>query len=73
VETIFGSQFFNQSSDGSSITVLRDFWIFWVIAIPVTVVVIYIWYVMSRRQSRLGAKEKWYLIKLSNDRTEKAT
>ncbi|KAB8067758.1 hypothetical protein BDV29DRAFT_196188 [Aspergillus leporis] len=43
ISTIFGSQFFNQSSDGSSITVLRDFWIFWVIAIPVTVVVIYIW------------------------------
>ncbi|KAJ6065914.1 hypothetical protein N7444_001567 [Penicillium canescens] len=73
ISTIFGSQFFERAPDGSFITVSRDFWVFWVISIPVTVTVIYIWYIMNRRQIGLGAKMKWDLVMLAMGNKEKSS
>ncbi|OJJ56152.1 hypothetical protein ASPSYDRAFT_157429 [Aspergillus sydowii CBS 593.65] len=43
VSTIFGSQFFNVTDDNSAIEVSKDFWIFWVVSIPLTLIVLLGW------------------------------
>jgi uncharacterized membrane protein len=44
-QTIFGSQFFNfsQSGTGDGFHVSPQFWIFWIITVPLTVVVLFVW------------------------------
>ena len=44
-QTIFGSQFFNfdETDRGESFTMSRHFWIFWIITVPLTVIVLVIW------------------------------
>ncbi|KAL4923146.1 uncharacterized protein BDV17DRAFT_277947 [Aspergillus undulatus] len=49
VSTIFGSQFFNTAQDNASIEVSKDFWIFWVISIPLTLAVLLGWSLWQRR------------------------
>lgn len=62
-QTIFGSQFFGLSNEDSSLTVSKDFWIFWLISMPVTVVVVGAWYVMRRRRFELVTKNKQIMAK----------
>lgn len=57
-QTIFGSQFFGLSNEDSSLTVSKDFWIFWLISMPVTVVVVGAWYAMKWRRFELVTKNK---------------
>jgi hypothetical protein len=57
-QTIFGSQFFGLSDEDSSLTISKDFWIFWVISMPVTVVVVGAWYAMKWRRFELVTKNK---------------
>ncbi|KAL4746680.1 hypothetical protein BDW72DRAFT_184499 [Aspergillus terricola var. indicus] len=49
VSTIFGSQFFNAAPDNASIEVSKDFWIFWVVSIPLTLVVLLGWSLWQRK------------------------
>ncbi|KAL2862623.1 uncharacterized protein BJX67DRAFT_385431 [Aspergillus lucknowensis] len=43
VSTVFGSQFFNTSPGNTSLEVSNDFWIFWVVSIPLTLAVLLGW------------------------------
>ncbi|KAJ6041238.1 uncharacterized protein N7446_010869 [Penicillium canescens] len=58
VSTIFGSQFFGVSDEDDSLTVSKDFWIFWVISIPVTVIVVGAWYAVKWRRFELATRNK---------------
>ncbi|KAL4908528.1 hypothetical protein BDW74DRAFT_175210 [Aspergillus multicolor] len=49
VSTIFGSQFFNTAPDNASIEVSKDFWIFWVVSIPLTLLVLLGWTLWQRK------------------------
>ncbi|KAL2812566.1 hypothetical protein BDW59DRAFT_167780 [Aspergillus cavernicola] len=49
VSTIFGSQFFNTAPDNASIEVSKDFWIFWVVSIPLTLAVLLGWTLWRKR------------------------
>ncbi|KAL4757894.1 uncharacterized protein BDW70DRAFT_170923 [Aspergillus foveolatus] len=49
VSTIFGSQFFNTAPDNASIEVSKDFWIFWVVSIPLTLAVLLGWSLWQRK------------------------
>ncbi|KAL3471446.1 hypothetical protein BJX99DRAFT_250458 [Aspergillus californicus] len=50
VSTIFGTQFFKLSdADPPEIKVAGDFWIFWAISVPVTMLVMALWYISTRR------------------------
>lgn len=48
-QTIFGSQFFNVADDNSAIEVSKDFWIFWVVSIPLTLIVLLGWTLWRKR------------------------
>ncbi|EKG16482.1 Mg2+ transporter protein CorA-like/Zinc transport protein ZntB [Macrophomina phaseolina MS6] len=53
IATVFSSSFFDFSignADGASIHLSSLFWVFWVIAIPVTAVVVYLWWNFSPRK-----------------------
>lgn len=54
ITAIFGTQFFNSSGDGH-VSLSSDFWILWVIAIPVTVVSLAVW----RATERGGFRRHW--------------
>jgi hypothetical protein len=44
VASVFGSQFMNTEDEpGHRLTVSQDFWLLWIIAVPLTVVVVIIW------------------------------
>lgn len=54
IAAIFGTQFFDSTGDGH-INLSPDFWILWVIAIPVTVVSLVVW----RTTERDGFQRPW--------------
>ncbi|OCT51078.1 hypothetical protein CLCR_08440 [Cladophialophora carrionii] len=67
VATIFGSQFFNfiDSDDRDAFHVAPQFWIFWAVTVPLTIVVLTIWiYFHPSNVSR------WPLLKRSNQRDQ---
>ncbi|KAL4737204.1 hypothetical protein BDV11DRAFT_216836 [Aspergillus similis] len=49
VSTVFGSQFFNTAPDNNSIEVSKDFWIFWVVSIPLTLAVLLGWSLWQKK------------------------
>jgi len=58
---MFGSQFFNLSVDANAIphfVVSRYFWVFWVISIPMTGILVALWmywpFFRAGRRARLG-------------------
>lgn len=55
VATLFGTAFFqfDVSSDGRTTEALSSFfWIFWVVAVPLTGAVIGLWLIFNRRRNR---------------------
>ncbi|KAJ5779486.1 hypothetical protein N7457_007206 [Penicillium paradoxum] len=58
VSTIFGSQFFGLSDEDNALTVSQDFWMFWVISMPVTVIVLGAWYAMKWRRFEMVNRNK---------------
>ncbi|KAL3433940.1 hypothetical protein BDV09DRAFT_186275 [Aspergillus tetrazonus] len=61
VSTIFGSQFFNTAPDNASIEVSKDFWIFWVVSIPLTLAVLFGWSLWQRK-ALVGSHIAWKAI-----------
>ncbi|KAH0545389.1 hypothetical protein FGG08_000530 [Glutinoglossum americanum] len=59
IATIFGSQFFNldSSHDPPTFIVSTQFWIFWVVTLPVTVTALSTWWMLHQR--RVGRNSPW--------------
>jgi hypothetical protein len=51
ITSIFGTQFFTPGSQHMDIN--PDFWVLWVIAIPVTLIILAVWRVTERDRARL--------------------
>jgi hypothetical protein len=51
VSTIFSMSFFNYSPDSGSWTVSDKFWVYWVVAIPITIISVVLWIVLGREVS----------------------
>jgi len=59
--SVFSTSFFDFSSSGDNLnpTVSTKFWIYWVITVPVTMVIVGIWYVWERkRDERYDAEDR---------------
>jgi hypothetical protein len=64
--SVFSMTFFNfQNSDGPSLS--KEFWIYWAFTIPITVVIVAIWYVWEKRREAKYNKEDTDLEKGSED------
>jgi len=63
--SVFSMTFFNFQNQGSSVS--DQFWIYWAVTIPVTVVIVAIWYVWEKRREKKYDKEDTDLEKGSED------
>ncbi|KAL4861262.1 hypothetical protein BDV12DRAFT_204180 [Aspergillus spectabilis] len=59
VAAICGSQFFNAAPDNASLEVSKDFWIFWAVSAPLTLVVFLGWYCFRRKREIEGYYRAW--------------
>jgi Mg2+ and Co2+ transporter CorA len=72
VSTIFSMSFFNYSPDSGSWTVSDKFWIYWAVAIPLTIVASVVWYYWHKvfPSTLIGDKnedmDKWARTSLAN-------
>ena len=46
------------SSQFNEMAVSSDFWIFWAISVPITILTVLTWYVWPKQQSEKGAQQK---------------
>lgn len=46
------------SSQFNKMAVSSDFWIFWAISVPITILTVLTWYVWQKQQSEKGAQQK---------------
>ncbi len=68
-QTIFSvSSFFSPSPDGSGrVVVSSQFWIFWAVAAPITLVIVLIWFVWINRKQVRSFRDSYRQSLLSND------
>jgi hypothetical protein len=65
--SVFSMTFFNFQNEGPQPAVSGKFWIYWVITIPVTMVIVGIWYVWEKKRDARYDKEDRDLEKGSED------
>jgi hypothetical protein len=59
-QTIFSiSSFFQAGADGSGLFVSDKFWVFWVVSLPITFVVVMIWVAWTQRTEIVGYVTDW--------------
>jgi hypothetical protein len=64
--SVFSMTFFNfQNSEGPSVS--EQFWIYWAVTIPVTVIIVAIWYVWEKKREARYNKEDTDLERGSED------
>jgi heme/copper-type cytochrome/quinol oxidase subunit 2 len=65
--SVFSMTFFNfQASDGTP-QVSKEFWIYWVVTIPITIVIVGVWYVWEKKREARYDREDMDLEKGSED------
>lgn len=50
IASVFSMTFFNFQNSGSEPAVSNKFWIYWVVTIPVTIMIVAIWYVWEKKR-----------------------
>lgn len=63
--SVFSMTFFNFQDSGP--TVSSEFWIYWVVTIPITVVIVGVWWVWERRRERIYEQQDLDLERGSED------
>ena len=63
--SVFSMTFFNFQNPGPSVS--DQFWIYWAVTIPVTILIVAIWYVWEKRREKRYDKEDTDLEKGSED------
>jgi protein-S-isoprenylcysteine O-methyltransferase Ste14 len=63
--SVFSMTFFNFQNSGPAVS--PNFWIYWVVTIPVTVAIVIFWYVWEKRREAMYDKEDADLEKGSED------
>jgi hypothetical protein len=63
--SVFSMTFFNFQTSGPAVS--PNFWIYWVVTIPVTVAIVIFWYVWEKRREAMYDKEDADLEKGSED------
>jgi hypothetical protein len=64
--SVFSMTFFNFQDSGAPV-VSTQFWIYWVVTIPVTVVIVGVWYIWEKRREARYDREDLDLEKGSED------
>jgi hypothetical protein len=66
--SVFSMTFFNfQNSGSGEPSVSEQFWIYWAVTIPVTTIIVGVWYVWEKRREAIYNKEDMDLEKGSED------
>lgn len=63
--SVFSMTFFNFQNEGPKVS--NQFWIYWVVTIPVTVVIVGMWYIWEKKRERRYDREDLDLEKGSED------
>lgn len=63
--SVFSMTFFNFQNEGPKVS--NQFWIYWVVTIPVTVVIVGVWYIWEKKRERRYDREDLDLEKGSED------